>query len=681
MKITHLEINNFRKLKNVSTEMNSLMLLVGKNNSGKTTFIEIFEKFFSDSKFNIRDFSKGLITRVIINNIYDEINETEKPIESEVYDELALKFPSIRLTLHLELEHDDDYSRIKPLIYEFDNNEKLTLVSEYKLTNVKQIIEKFKVYNNSLSRKKLQNKDFYDFFEDNYSHFYNLEFFTTKESSDTKSELIDPSVIKQLFNVHAIRARRDVDDTSEQNKQLISLTLWKFFIENKDSELSNEDLFSDALKIIKKSLDKEYTEIFNDTIQTIKKDILLNVDEFELSIISEIDIEKMLKANAKLRYKMDDLSLPESFNGLGISNLIYIFVEVMSYKLKIDKDNKPFNILFIEEPESHLHPQMQLTFYEKVKNLFKTMSNSNLLISTHSSYLLSVSDYLNIYYFYDSKKNILIKSLNNFIGKKSSEESNFDKFLKKYLKVATLDIFFADKVILFEGTAERLLIPAMMKKHDQNYKTNLCSQHISLFEVGGRYAHIFYELLNYLGIKSLIISDLDSTVDGKKATCNISKELIDNTKITKTSNGVIKDWFCMKGKDLYVVDLINFEKSKFIFFDKGREVRYLSTQLPTAQSFHCGRTLEEEIIIQNSNIFVKDFNDNFEHKDKEEFEYYEVCRLIKSNKKIDDLLVVANAFDYVDKLNKTDFALELIVNFDKWETPQYIEEGLKWLSK
>ena len=90
MKITHLEINNFRKLKNVSTEMNSLMLLVGKNNSGKTTFIEIFEKFFSDFQFNIRDFSKGLITRVIINNFYDEINKTEKPIENEVYDELAL---------------------------------------------------------------------------------------------------------------------------------------------------------------------------------------------------------------------------------------------------------------------------------------------------------------------------------------------------------------------------------------------------------------------------------------------------------------------------------------------------------------------------------------------------------------------------------------------------------------
>jgi hypothetical protein len=137
----------------------------------------------------------------------------------------------------------------------------------------------------------------------------------------------------------------------------------------------------------------------------------------------------------------------------------------------------------------------------------------------------------------------------------------------------------------------------------------------------------------------------------------------------------------MKGKDLYVVDLIKLEKSKFIFFEKDREVRYLSTQLPTVQSFHCGRTLEEEIIIQNSNIFVKDFNNNFEHKDKEKFEYYEVCSLIKSDKKIDDLLVVANAFDYVDKLNKTDFALELIVNFDKWETPQYIEEGLKWLSK
>jgi putative ATP-dependent endonuclease of OLD family len=63
------------------------------------------------------------------------------------------------------------------------------------------------------------------------------------------------------------------------------------------------------------------------------------------------------------------------------------------------------------------------------------------------------------------------------------------------------DLLFADKAILIEGTSERLLLPKMIEKVDEVLsKTNkLGSQYISVVEVGGAYAHIFFKLLDFFG--------------------------------------------------------------------------------------------------------------------------------------------------------------------------------------
>ena len=94
-------------------------------------------------------------------------------------------------------------------------------------------------------------------------------------------------------------------------------------------------------------------------------------------------------------------------------------------------------------------------------------------------------------------------------------------------------MFFADKAILIEGDTERILLPAMMNKIDIEDPSEfpLLSQNISIVEVGA-YAHIFEKFIDFIGIKSLLITDIDSC-DSNNEACRA--EDIDAVRSTNAS--------------------------------------------------------------------------------------------------------------------------------------------------
>ena len=121
------------------------------------------------------------------------------------------------------------------------------------------------------------------------------------------------------------------------------------------------------------------------------------------------------------------------------------------------------------------------------------------------------------------------------------------RFLKQYLTLERSELFFADKVIFVEGDTERILINAMMQKTDIANKDiagyiPLMSQNISVVEVGA-YSHVFDEFISYLGIKALIITDIDST-KGKIA--SNGRTYYEACKVSSgeaTSNASLKHFF------------------------------------------------------------------------------------------------------------------------------------------
>ena len=137
-------------------------------------------------------------------------------------------------------------------------------------------------------------------------------------------------------------------------------------------------------------------------------------------------------------------------------------------------------------------------------------------MTTHSSHIVSECDFDDIKYFVKDNDNHNVvsknlKDLKTLYQKEKGEDNNHFKFLKQYLTLSRSEIFFADKVILIEGDTERILLPAMIRKLDQEHKYDipLSSQNISIIEVGN-YAEIYAAFIEFLGIKTLIITDIDT---------------------------------------------------------------------------------------------------------------------------------------------------------------------------
>ena len=119
-------------------------------------------------------------------------------------------------------------------------------------------------------------------------------------------------------------------------------------------------------------------------------------------------------------------------------------------------------LLFIEEPESHMHPQMQQTFASYLEKFLGEISDVHIqtFLTSHSAHIANTIDFSQIRYAQKTAKGVIYKNLNTFA---KSNSANLD-FIKKYLTLSRCDLFFADKVIFLEGMAERIMLPHFLIK-------------------------------------------------------------------------------------------------------------------------------------------------------------------------------------------------------------------------
>ena len=112
--------------------------------------------------------------------------------------------------------------------------------------------------------------------------------------------------------------------------------------------------------------------IYGPIIEDLKK---FGIKEKDSKIITKalFDAKTILKNSSRFLYDMAGRNVPESYNGLGYSNLIYITLQISIF-CQLFEERTPrslSHILFIEEPEAHLHPQMQMVFIRKIKEFIR----------------------------------------------------------------------------------------------------------------------------------------------------------------------------------------------------------------------------------------------------------------------------------------------------------------------
>lgn len=267
-------------------------------------------------------------------------------------------------------------------------------------------------------------------------------------------------------------------------------------------------------------------------------------------------------------------------------------------------------------------------------------------------------------------KNVLetkVYDLNKFL-----EGSSNKVFYKKFFQFNIIEIIFADKVILFEGDAERLLLKYLIA-NDNKYE-NLSSQYISYIQVGGAYAHKYLELIEFLKIKTLIFTDIDYEYSSEKDFYEIESELMQEYNeieiINKIESRETTNETIIKIVDEKIIEkILKQARDKMGIYLSNIEV---CLKFQTEEDGY-SRTLEDAILYNLANV-----KSVFTRITKEDFaELKELKSLsIAYTKKVETTLR-----DRVDKLkNKTDFMYSLIESGEiKNAVPNYIKEGLDWL--
>lgn len=654
MHISKIKIRNFRLLRDTTLDLKKdISLLIGKNNTGKTSFLVLLDHFFNSKKFQYNDFPLS------IRNDINGINNDTK------IDNL-----SIQLIIEIQYDENDNLEDISEFMLDLDPE----------ITTVKILFE-CSIDKNLLLKKMegIKNDENVKFIEKNLTKFLKTKIYAFDDSeypqckdffTKYRHKLIpkDLKNVTDLINIQIIHARRNVASSEDNNSKtpLATLTTSHFNSKN-DSELPDDNIseINNLISSMDKKLEEQYAPIF--------KDFLKNAQDFlnirDLNVKSDIQSKTLFENSSQITYGHNNNLLPEHFNGLGYMNILYLLLEIERKKDTFEKQGCSINLLFIEEPEAHTHPQMQYVFAKNIKAVLNKISSLQTLITSHSSHIVSHSDFEDIRYLKVENNNVEIKNFHTDLKKKYSTEQEQEqfKFLEQYLNIQSAELFFASKVIFIEGTTERMLLPLFIRQFDSKGAKNnekytpLASQNISILEVGTN-AKAFAKFLDFLDIKTLIITDIDTTSQPEGKTAYSACAVGDGSH---TSNTTIRHF--LESPEFPDKEWKNWFKG---LIDGSLTSKHdnIKVAYQSKENQYHARSFEDAFISLNI------------EKIRENSDYIWGLKNISELESNTDMYKLTNKI--IDK--KSDFAASLLFlalsKDTQWKTPKYIKEGLKWIS-
>src|SRR5699024_5178367 len=232
-------------------------------------------------------------------------------------------------------------------------------------------------------------------------------------------------------------------------------------------------------------------------------------------------------------------------------------------------------------------------------------------------------------------------------------------------------LFFSDAVVLVEGDAERVLLPMMIER-DMPRLTDLQRAHVSILEVGGSHAPRFQPLVEFLGLPTLIITDLDSVEQSEgKNNRMVWTVCRPDAEGARTCNETLKEWLPGE-QDIH--NLLNLsDKYRTAYQGEGEGLSRVRVAYPVRERsvwnggahMIAGRTFEDALLLENLD-WVKQHGD-------------EIALSLDPDATHEEVVGQIHDFVRSPKGGKTNLALTLL-DLDTWETPGYIERGLRWLN-
>ena len=678
MEIKKIYIQHYRLLNDFSLELkNDLSLIVGKNNCGKTSVLSVLEKIFNKNS------NRNLVWEDINLNHRREIFENIKRV-SDIPDSELSSILGINLQIWIQYSELDSYQNIQGFMMDL-NPENNFIILEFSYIIPTQKLREI----SSLTCDFADDfSKFESFMKKNLNKFFVTQIYSrgynpiTQEMTEEKSDLHEMKDVHKIIKVRGISASREV--SNKENNHSLSKTSNRFYKLNNGEEINSNanNLLQSAILKADETLTRAYSGddsvegIFTSVFERVKR-FGGNDSEAELAIHSSLSEKDILSNNTTLYYKHDDSLLPETYNGLGYLNLYGIIFEIETLMADIKNEPADINLIYIEEPESHTHPQLQYIFIKNIKDLLKEHNDElkesgdfsciQTLITTHSSHIVSDCNFDDLIYFKRDNDTVVSKAFNSLKEEYGDEQLGY-KFVKQYLTLNSSELFFADKVICIEGDTERILLPTMMQKVDISNPLNqssmimpLLSQNISIIETGA-HSHVFRKLFDFLGIKVLIITDIDpanKNENNRLTSCSA----VDATSTTNTS---IKNFFDISGDEVFSIVA---QKSFAEKITSDGRIR-IAYQIPEDENGYQPTSFEDAFISLNKQFIIDQ---------KAGFIQFEALKDFDDSE-IEDFYKFAR-----DKVNKKSAFASSLLYFEgeenTWKVPNYISEGLLWLRK
>jgi len=719
MRIDSIKIRNFRKLKKVLVNLqDDTTVFIGANNSGKTSAMVAIRYFLKPDgykNFNIFDFTISNHSKIkqIGANLKNENPEAPELRDLSLWKDIL---PSLDLWFAVG---DDDIhyvSHILPTLdweggdlgvrLQYEPKDIEIFYSEYKEARIRvENLKKKAQENGNPCDADLFPKDMLDFLKRDLNKYFAVKFYILdskkkEEEQEIFGEAITENPLIGLIQIDEINAQRGLTDeasnVSVSDNRRLSQQLTEYYNQHLDpsKDPTEKDIQAiDAIYKAQQSFTDNMTQGFQPALQELGTLGYPGFYNPNITINPKLKATDGLDHSAALQYALHgckDSFLPETYNGLGYQNLIFMAFKLIRFRdswLKIGKQKatqpagtsieySPIHFVLVEEPEAHLHPQAQQVF---IKQAYKILTNrseikegnltTQLLITTHSSHITHECEFANMRYFKRIQPVEGEVQTSEVINLSSIFKSDNEtaRFVSRYIKLMHCVLFFADAAILIEGDAERILLPRFLRKYEY-----LNHSYISILSIGGSHSHRLRFFMETLGIPTLIITDLDAIVENRESaritrkSARITRKSapVNRRANQKTNNDTLKFW--LPGKE-DIDELLGLSAD-----DKKQDTPFalrVAYQMP--------------ITVDGAEVLPYTFEDSLIFENRTIFSDIENAK--GTIKKVQEITDAQSAFDKIRDPNfkKAEFALELLYlsAFEDLKTPTYIAEGLQWLEE
>lgn len=528
MYISKLKIQNYRNFKSFEIQLKPLTLIIGENNIGKSNLLDTIGLIFSQEV----SFYKKRVLEVADFN-YDVISSLKKQILDPNIPFTDIEYPQIKVTATLKDWNSDQ----EAVIADWYSNPEFT---EAELTYLFCPSHNF----NKEEEIRLQ-REFISNFKQSYGE---AEFEELEENE--KLGLINFPISKYYYTIYGGYQR-------ESQANMFHLGQLKFelldALRDAETELVASHNGRLLFRILNSKQDTEYQDLktqliglqsaidSNSALQSIKAGISAQLEKISLAtddtsnivnlIFAMPNVEDMLK-KISIIYGSNPIKIER--NGTGRNNLLFISL-VLSYVEDTTRAHSSyFRVIGLEEPEAHLHPNLQDHLASNLEALIKVPNQAvfrkdiQLLVTSHSTHITTKVDFENTVVLFNHDNTIVPHYIFEGFSVKAAAKKTM-RYLNKYLDAVNSNMFYSRKIILVEGISEKLLIPVFFKK---SFSQTVEKASCCIINVNGLAFDNFLQIIrNGFFLKCLVITDSDLDTETAERAQNLSNEYSDVTKI------------------------------------------------------------------------------------------------------------------------------------------------------